>query len=101
MRLMASPASFVGPVNLGNPQEFTMRQLAEAIIGLTSSRSELTTKPLPEDDPKQRQPDITKAAKELSWSPTVKLEEGLKRTIEYFEGVLSGSKATACRASPA
>jgi UDP-glucuronate decarboxylase len=82
--LMQKPAGFTGPVNVGNPVEFTMLELAQHIIRLTGSKSELVFKPLPQDDPKQRQPDITQARAELGWEPTVALEEGLKKTIAYF-----------------
>ena len=92
MRMMASPADFTGPVNLGNPAEFTIRELAEKVLDLTGSRSRLVTKPLPADDPKQRQPDITLARNKLGWEPKVTLEEGLKKTIEYFDALLSGRR---------
>ena len=92
MRMMASPADFTGPVNLGNPAEFTIRELAEKVLDLTGSRSRLVTKPLPADDPKQRQPDITLARDKLGWEPKVTLEEGLKKTIEYFDALLSGRR---------
>ena len=92
MRMMASPADFTGPVNLGNPAEFTIRELAEKVLELTGSRSRLVTKPLPADDPKQRQPDITLARDKLGWEPKVTLEEGLKKTIEYFDALLSGRR---------
>ncbi|HKK05683.1 MAG TPA: UDP-glucuronic acid decarboxylase family protein [Gammaproteobacteria bacterium] len=85
MRLMDTPDDFTGPVNLGNPGEFTIRELAEKVIELTGSKSKLVSKPLPHDDPKQRQPDITLAKKELKWEPTIPLAEGLKHTIAYFE----------------
>ena len=88
IRLMATPDSFTGPVNLGNPVEFTIRELAEKILELTGSRSILIYKPLPIDDPRQRQPDITLARQELGWSPTVPLAEGLVKTIAYFESLL-------------
>jgi UDP-glucuronate decarboxylase len=84
IRLMESPDDFSGPVNLGNPDEFTIRQLAEKVIELTRSRSELVQRPRPEDDPKQRQPDIGLARERLGWSPTVPLASGLKNTIAYF-----------------
>lgn len=80
---------FPGPINLGNPREFTIRQLAELIIELTGSSSKLVFHPLPADDPKQRQPDITLAKTMLDWEPTITLESGLKKTISYFESVLS------------
>jgi UDP-glucuronate decarboxylase len=76
---------FVGPVNLGNPGEFTIRELAEKVISLTKSSSAIVYKPLPSDDPKQRQPDIRLARKRLGWKPAVRLEEGLKKTIDYFK----------------
>lgn len=79
----------IGPVNLGNPNEFTVRELAETILRLTGSKSELVFRPLPADDPTQRQPDITKARAVLNWEPKVQLEDGLKETIAYFKMVLS------------
>ena len=83
--MMQTPKGFTGPVNIGNPGEFTMLELAEQLIALTGSKSTIVFCPLPSDDPKQRQPDITLAKKELKWSPTINLEEGLKKTIAYFE----------------
>jgi UDP-glucuronate decarboxylase len=77
-----------GPINLGNPEEITIKDLAEIIIKLTNSKSKIIYKPLPQDDPKQRLPDITLAKTKLNWKPTVKLEEGLKRTIQYFRKIL-------------
>jgi len=88
VRLMGAERSFTGPVNLGNPDEFTILELAEQVIRLTKSKSRIKFKPLPQDDPKQRQPDIALARKKLKWAPTVKLEDGLKETIRYFRGVL-------------
>jgi len=88
VRLMASPDKFTGPVNLGNPVEFTIKELAEKVIALTGSKSKIGYKPLPDDDPKQRQPDITLAKRELDWEPTIKLEDGLRKTIEYFDGLI-------------
>lgn len=85
VRLMASDDGFTGPVNLGNPDEFTILELAEQVKRLTGSPSEIVFKPLPSDDPVQRQPDITLARKTLQWAPSVRLEEGLVRTIEYFD----------------
>ena len=85
VRLMGSPAEFGGPVNLGNPQEVSIRALAEKLISLTASRSRLVFKPLPADDPVQRCPDIALAVERLSWRPSVPLDEGLRRTIEYFK----------------
>jgi UDP-glucuronate decarboxylase len=88
LKLMDSPSEITGPVNLGNPVEFTMRELAEMTLKLTGSRSKLVFLPLPQDDPRQRQPDIAFARSSLAWAPTVPLEEGLKRTIAYFRSVL-------------
>ncbi|KXO06427.1 MULTISPECIES: UDP-glucuronic acid decarboxylase family protein [Marinobacter] len=88
VRLMNSPYELTGPVNLGNPNEFTIRELAEKVIELTGSKSKLIFKPLPEDDPKQRQPDISQAKSDLQWYPTVELKEGLIKTISYFDELL-------------
>ena len=82
---MESDASLTGPINVGNPSEFTMRELAEKVIQLTGARVELIHKPLPTDDPRQRQPDIALARKHLGWTPSVSLEDGLKHTIAYFK----------------
>ncbi|WP_194778625.1 UDP-glucuronic acid decarboxylase family protein [Pararhodonellum marinum] len=87
-RMMQTPKGTTGPVNLGNPTEFTMLELAQKIIELTGSHSELVFHPLPQDDPKQRQPDITQAKSLLDWTPTVSLEEGLGKTIRYFERMI-------------
>lgn len=84
IRLMNSPAHLTGPVNLGNPGEFTIRELAEKVLEMTGTESGIIYKPLPEDDPSQRQPDITLARTELDWNPNVTLDEGLKPTIEFF-----------------
>jgi len=89
IRLMNTPDDVTGPVNLGNPKEFTILELAEKVIELTGSRSEIVFKPLPADDPKRRQPDITLARKLLDWEPRISLDEGLKKTIEYFDRFLS------------
>lgn len=89
VRLMNSPEDCTGPINLGNPGEFTMLELAELVLTLTGSKSKLAFKELPQDDPRQRQPDIGKAKTQLSWTPVVPLEEGLKRTIEYFKTILN------------
>lgn len=89
VRMMDSDNGFTGPINLGNPGEFTMIELAEQILRLTGSRSKLAFKPLPEDDPRQRQPDITLAREALDWSPRVSLEDGLKETIAYFKHLLA------------
>ena len=88
IRLMATGDDVTGPINLGNPGEFTMLELAENVIDLTGSKSKLVFEPLPADDPKQRKPDITAAKEKLGWEPTVPLREGLAKTIEYFEGLL-------------
>lgn len=90
IRMMGSPEDFVGPVNIGNPGEFTMLELAEKVIQLTGSRSQLVFQPLPSDDPKQRQPDITLARSKLGWEPKVELEAGLRETISYFQTLLRG-----------
>ncbi|KGO93374.1 UDP-glucuronic acid decarboxylase family protein [Flavobacterium subsaxonicum] len=88
IRLMDTPKGFTGPVNIGNPYEFTMLELAKNVIELTGSSSKLTFMPLPQDDPKQRQPDISLAKKELDWEPKVQLREGLVKTIAYFDTLL-------------
>ena len=88
IRLMGTPADVTGPINLGNPNEFTIKQLATSVIELTNSSSKIEYRPLPTDDPKQRQPDIRKAIELLDWKPTVQLREGLKQTINYFERLL-------------
>ena len=95
VRLMDSPATLTGPVNLGNPGEFTIRQLAEQVIELTGSRSKLIFEPLPLDDPRQRQPDITQARERLGWEPKVALREGLVKTIAYFDRLLAVDPAKA------
>jgi UDP-glucuronate decarboxylase len=84
MRMMATADDVTGPINVGNPGEFTMMQLAEKVIELTGSKSKIEKKPLPSDDPKQRRPDISLAKKTLGWEPTTKLEQGLEKTIDYF-----------------
>jgi UDP-glucuronate decarboxylase len=86
IRAMNTPDDFTGPVNIGNPREFTIRQLAETVIAMTGSRSRLVFRPLPSDDPRQRQPDISLARAVLDWTPTIDLESGLERTIAYFRG---------------
>ncbi|TYP91073.1 UDP-glucuronate decarboxylase [Sphingobacterium allocomposti] len=88
IRMMATEKDFIGPINIGNPNEFTMLQLAEKVIELTNSSSRIVFKPLPQDDPKQRQPDICLAKEKLKWEPSVQLEEGLGKTIAYFEKIL-------------
>ncbi|MGA7655232.1 MAG: NAD-dependent epimerase/dehydratase family protein, partial [Methylocella sp.] len=87
-RLMNSPENITGPINIGNPNEFTIRELAEKVIEITGSKSKIVERPLPEDDPKQRQPNIDLAEKLLGWHPTINLNEGLKRTVAYFEALL-------------
>lgn len=89
VRLMNSREEFTGPVNLGNPGEFTIKELAERVIELTGSSSKLIFRPLPQDDPKQRQPDIQLARSELGWEPTIKLDDGLRKTISYFDELLT------------
>jgi UDP-glucuronate decarboxylase len=88
IRLMNTDDEFIGPVNLGNPGEFTIRELAEKTLAMVGSKSSLINEPLPEDDPKQRQPDISLAKEKLGWEPVIKLDEGLSKTIEYFKSVL-------------
>lgn len=88
MRLMATPDDVTGPINLGNPIEWTVAELAGKILGMTESRSRLEFHPLPQDDPRQRRPNITRAKEVLGWEPKVPLEDGLRRTIEYFSGQL-------------
>jgi len=87
IKLMSSPDTFTGPVNLGNPIEVSVGELAKKIIKMTASKSKLVYLPLPEDDPKQRKPDISLAKKELNWQPVVDLETGLGKTIEYFRSI--------------
>lgn len=91
IRMMAQEEE-EGPINIGNPSEFTIKELAEKVVALTGSSSEIIYQPLPEDDPMQRKPDITLAKKVLGWEPKVPLEEGLKKTIPYFEKAIA--KAT-------
>jgi UDP-glucuronate decarboxylase len=87
MRMMNGPDSFVGPVNIGNPGEFTILELAQLVIKMTGSKSRIIHMPLPNDDPTQRKPDITLAKKHLDWEPKIKLEQGLEKTIAYFKGI--------------
>lgn len=87
--LMETPDNVTGPINIGNPNEFTIRQLAENVLDLTGSKSKLVFRPLPQDDPKQRQPDITKARDILKWEPSVELRDGLSKTIAYFDALLA------------
>lgn len=88
IRLMESRNDVTGPINLGNPGEFSIRELAEQVLDLTGSSSNLINKPLPQDDPRQRQPDISRAKAQLNWGPTVELREGLTKTISYFDDLL-------------
>ena len=87
MRLMDADDAHTGPMNLGNPGEYTIRQLAETIAEMTHSKSEIIFKPLPQDDPTQRCPDITLAKNVLGWEPTIQLRDGLQRTIDYFKSL--------------
>jgi UDP-glucuronate decarboxylase len=91
MRAMGTPDDFTGPVNVGNPKEFTILQLANLVLQMTGSKSKLVFKPLPSDDPRQRQPDISLAKRMLDWTPTTELESGLEQTIRYFQDSLSTS----------
>ena len=95
LRLMDTGPDFPGPINLGNPNEFTMLELAQLVLEITGSKSKLVKMPLPQDDPRQRQPDIALAREKLDWEPKVQLREGLTKTIAYFENVLrSNSRRT-------
>lgn len=91
LKMMNTRVGFTGPVNLGNPGEFTMLELAKIVVDMIGSKSKIVFEPLPQDDPMQRKPDITLAKKELGWEPKIKLEEGLKYTIEYFENLLKNN----------
>ena len=88
-RMMETPFDVTGPINIGNPGEFTMLELAELVIEMTGTKSKIRFEPLPSDDPRQRRPDISKAQTTLAWAPKTPLREGLTKTIGYFEGVLS------------
>jgi UDP-glucuronate decarboxylase len=92
IRMMNAPDDFTGPVNIGNPYEFSILDLAKTVIALTGSRSKIVYRPLPADDPLQRRPNIDLAKKRLEWEPKTQLEEGLSRTIEYFKNALEGEK---------
>ncbi len=94
IRLMNSREGFTGPVNVGNPGEFTIKELAEKVIEMTDSDSKIIYKELPVDDPTQRKPDISLARKELDWEPKIELEEGLKNTIEYFRSRIKEMEET-------
>lgn len=93
VRLMDTPDEFTGPLNVGNPNEFTIIELAEKIIKLTGSKSKIVFKPLPPDDPAQRQPDISLAREKLNWEPVIPVEEGLQRTVDYFVKLLRDNTA--------
>ena len=93
VRLMGTPDEVTGPINLGNPGEFTMLELAEKVINITGSRSKLVFRPLPENDPTQRQPDIGRARQLLDWQPTVSLDHGLRRTVTWFESLIHANAA--------
>lgn len=95
LKLMDAPAAVTGPINLGNPGEFTIRELADIVIEMTGSGSVLKFLPMPPDDPVQRRPDITLAREHLGWQPTIALREGLRRTIDYFDQLLSGRSTVA------
>jgi UDP-glucuronate decarboxylase len=99
VRLMESGPAIQGPINIGNPNEFTIRQLAELVLELTGSRVELIEGPLPTDDPKQRQPDIDLAQSKLGWEPRVQLRDGLAITVAYFENLLGRGEAVAWQPS--
>jgi UDP-glucuronate decarboxylase len=88
IKFMDTPDDVTGPINLGNPGEFTILELAEIVLDITGSQSKMVFRPLPCDDPQQRRPDITEADRQLGWQPTVPLREGLEKTIPYFEGLL-------------
>jgi UDP-glucuronate decarboxylase len=87
----STPHDFTGPINIGNPHEFTIRELAEQVIALTGSRSRMVFRPLPSDDPRQRQPDISLARRVLDWAPTIELRQGLQKTIAYFQGQIQAA----------
>lgn len=89
LRMMASPTEVTGPINMGNPAEFTIRELAEMVLRMVGGNSRLVQQPLPQDDPRQRQPDITLARHHLAWAPQVRLEQGLEKTVAYFREFLS------------
>jgi len=91
MKLMASPADVTGPINLGNPHEVTIRELTDRVFAATGKRSEIVHRPLPENDPRQRLPDITRARRLLGWAPSTPLDEGLGRTTAYFRGLLDAN----------
>ena len=89
LRMMSTPPDVTGPINIGNPREFTIRELADLVIELTASKSKLNFEPLPADDPKQRKPDISRVKAVFGWEPKTQLREGLAKTIAYFDKILS------------
>ena len=91
LRMMETPKDVTGPINIGNPNEFTIRELADLVVELTGARSKIVSRPLPSDDPKQRQPDISKAREILDWEPRVQLRAGLEKTIAYFDKLLASN----------
>jgi UDP-glucuronate decarboxylase len=91
---MATPDEVTGPINLGNPAEMTVKELAERVVALTASRSRIEYRRLPEDDPKQRQPDIARARSTLGWAPSTPLEAGLAKTVAYFDALLRSGDVT-------
>jgi UDP-glucuronate decarboxylase len=95
IKMMDSPDDVTGPINMGNPVELTIKELAERIVALTGSRSKLVYRDLPQDDPRRRRPDISKAKELLGWAPTTAVDDGLKATIAYFDGLLRDSTETA------
>jgi UDP-glucuronate decarboxylase len=95
IRAMNTPDDFTRPVNIGNPNEFTIGQLAQQVIAMTKSKSKIVYRPLPSDDPKQRQPDISLAKDVLGWSPSIQLSQGLEKTIKYFQSQLSSARERA------
>jgi UDP-glucuronate decarboxylase len=99
VRMMRTPSEVTGPINIGNPREFTIRELAELIIEMTGTKSEIRFEPLPSDDPRQRRPEISKAKLTLKWEPQTQLREGLTKTIAYFDDILRRDASTPVRAS--
>jgi UDP-glucuronate decarboxylase len=93
LRMMSTPLEVTGPINIGNPGEFTIRELAELVIEITATKSKLICQPLPSDDPKQRKPNISKAKEFLGWEPKIQLRQGLEKTVGYFDKLLSESSA--------
>ena len=99
LRMMDTPADVTGPINIGNPNEFTIRELAEIVIELTATNGRIRFEPLPSDDPRQRQPNIAKAKEVLGWEPKTQLRDGLVRTIAYFDRLLSENATPAMASS--